>query len=77
MQSELRHRRPVEPLRLRCCFVMPALLLEVSNLPVPSIWSLLPCLVRDCSSELPRTAVSPPRHVQCPLVLPRRRNDHG
>ena len=77
MQSELRHRRPIEPLCLRCCFVTPALLLGVSNLPVPLIWLLLPCLARDCSSELLRTAVSPPRHVQRPLVLPRRGDTHG
>jgi hypothetical protein len=53
MQSELRHRRPIKPLRLRRCFAMLVLLLEVSNLLVPLIWSLLPCLACDCSSELP------------------------
>jgi hypothetical protein len=76
VQSELRHRRPVEPMRLRRCFAMPALVLEVSNLLVPLIWSLLPYLAYDCSPELPRAAVSPPRRVQRPLVLPRRREAH-
>jgi hypothetical protein len=33
----VRHRRPVEPMRLRRRFAMPALMLEVSNLPVPLI----------------------------------------
>jgi hypothetical protein len=77
VQSKLRHRRPVEPLRLRRCFATLALLLEVSNLLVPLIWSLLPCLARDCSPELPRATVSPPRRVQRPLVLLRRRDAHG
>ena len=77
MQSELHHCRPVEPLRLRRCFATPALLLEVSNLPVPLIWLLLPCLARDCSPELPRAAISLPRRVQRPLVLPHRRDVHG
>jgi hypothetical protein len=76
VQSELHHHRPIEPLRLRRCFATPALLLEVSNLSVPLIWPLLSCLARDCSLELPRAAVSPPRHVQRPLVLPRRREAH-
>jgi hypothetical protein len=34
-------------------------------------------LARDCSPELPHAAVSPPRCVQCPLVLPRRCDAHG
>jgi hypothetical protein len=54
-----------------------ALSLKVSNLPSPLIWSLLPWLARDYSLELPRAAVSPPRRVQRPLVLPRRRDAHG
>jgi hypothetical protein len=33
--------------------------------------------MRDCSPELPCAAVSPPRSVQRPLVLPRRRDAHG
>jgi hypothetical protein len=74
---EPRHHRPVEPLRLRRRFATPALLLEVSNLHVPLIWSLLPCLARDCSPELLRAAVSPPRRVQRPLVLPHRHEGHG
>jgi hypothetical protein len=77
VQSELRYCRPVEPVRLRRCLATLALLLEVSNLLVPLIWSLLPCLARDCSPQLPHTAVSPPRRVQRPLVLPRRRDAHG
>jgi hypothetical protein len=77
VQSELRHHRPVEPLRLRRCFATPALLLEVSNVLVPLIWPLLPCLVCDCSPELPRAAVSPPRRVQRSLVPPRRCEGHG
>jgi hypothetical protein len=76
VQSELRHHRPVEPLRLRRCFTTPTLLLEVSNLPMPLIWSLLPCLARDCSPELPRAVVRPPHRVQRPLVLPHRRDAH-
>jgi hypothetical protein len=55
----------------------PVLPLEVSNLPAPLFWSLLPWLARDCSPELPRVAVSPPRRVQRPLVPPRRRDAHG
>jgi hypothetical protein len=77
MQSELHHCRPVKPLRLHRCFATPTLLLEVSNLPMPLIWSLLPCLARDCSTKLPRAAVSPPCRVQRPLVLLRRRDAHG
>jgi hypothetical protein len=42
----------------------------------PLIRSLLPWLARDCSLELPRAAVNPPRRVQRPLVLPRRRDAH-
>jgi hypothetical protein len=57
--------------------VTPALPLEVSNLLAPLIRSLLHWLARDYSPELPRTAVSPPRRVQHPLVLPRRRDAHG
>ena len=76
-QPELRHRRPVASLRHRSYPVTPALPLEVSNLPAPLIWLLLPWLARNCSSELPRAAVSPPRRVQRPLVLPRRRDAHG
>jgi hypothetical protein len=77
MQPELRHRRPVASLRHHRCPMTPALPLEVSNLPTPLIWSLLPWLARDCSSELPRAAVSLPWRVQRPLVLPRRRDAHG
>jgi hypothetical protein len=76
-QPEPHRRRPVISLRLRCCSVTPALPLKVSNLPVPLIWSLLLCCSRDCSPELSRTAVSPPRRMQRPLVLPRRHESHG
>jgi hypothetical protein len=73
-QPELRHRRPVASLCLRRCPVPPALPLKVSNL----LASLFPCvlhwLTRNCSPELPHAAISPPRHVQRPLVLPGR---HG
>jgi hypothetical protein len=55
----------------------PALPLEVSNLPMPLIWPLLPWLARDFSLELLRAADSLPRRVQCPLVLPRQRDAHG
>jgi hypothetical protein len=57
----VRHRRPVEPLRLYRCFATPALLLEVRNLPVPLLWSSSLDSSRDCSPEQPSAAVSPPR----------------
>jgi hypothetical protein len=57
--------------------VTPALPLKVSNMLAPLIWSLLLCCSRDCSPELSRAAVSPPRRVQRPLVLPCRREGHG
>jgi hypothetical protein len=76
-QPELRHRRPVEPLRLRRCFATPALLLEVSNLPAPMIWSLLPWLARDCSPKQSSAAVSPLRHGLRSLVPPRQCEGHG
>jgi hypothetical protein len=68
---------PVASLCHRRCPVTPALPFVVSNLTVPLIWPLPPWLTRDCSPELPCTAVSPPRRVQRPLVLPRRRDAHG
>jgi hypothetical protein len=77
VQPELRHRHRVVSLRLRRCPVTPALPLEVSNLPAPINWLLLPWLARDCSPELPRAPISLPRRVQRPLVLPRRRDAHG
>jgi hypothetical protein len=77
VQPELRHRRPVASQCHRRCPATPTLPLEVSNLLAPLIWSLLPWLARDCSLELPHTAISPPRRVQRPLVLPHRRNAHG
>jgi hypothetical protein len=77
VQPELLRRRPVASLRLRRCPVTPALPLKVSNPPAPLIWSILLCCSRDCSLELSRAAVSPPRRVQRLLVLPRRRDAHG
>ena len=76
-QPELRHRRPVASLCLRRCPVPPALPLKVSNLPAPLFPCVLHWLARNCSPELPRAAVSPPRRVQRPLVLPRRRGALG
>jgi hypothetical protein len=72
-QPELRHRCPVASLCLRRCPVPPALPLKVRNLPVPLFPCVLYWLARNCSPELPRAAVSPPRRVQRPLVLPHRR----
>jgi hypothetical protein len=76
-QPEPRRCCPVVSLCLRHCSVTPALPLKVSNPPAPLIWSLLLCCSRDCSSELSRAAVSPPRRVQRSLVLPRQREGHG
>jgi hypothetical protein len=76
-QPELRHSRPVEPLCLRRCFTTPALLLEVSNLPAPLIWSLLHWLARDCSPEQSSAAVSPLRRGLGSLVPLRRYEGHG
>jgi hypothetical protein len=76
-QPELRQRRPFTSLRHRRCPVTPALPLEVSNLPMPLIRSLLPWLAHYCSLELPHAAISLPRRVQRPLVLPRRCDAHG
>jgi hypothetical protein len=73
----VRHRRPVEPLRLCRRFATPALLLEVSNLPVPLIWSSLLYSSCDYSPEQSSTAVSPPRCGLRSLVPPRRCEGHG
>jgi hypothetical protein len=76
VQLELRHRRPEASLRLRRCPVTPALPLKVSNLLAP----LFPCLLswssHDCSPELIRAAVSPPRRGLHPLVPLRQRDAH-
>jgi hypothetical protein len=64
----VRHRRPVEPLCLRRCFATPALLLEVSNLPVPLTWSSSLYSSRDCSPEQSSVAVSLPRRGLRSLV---------
>jgi hypothetical protein len=71
------HRRPVEPLRLRRCFATPALLLEVSNLPVPLIWSSPLYSSRDCSLEQSSAVVSPLLRGPRPLVPLRQREGHG
>jgi hypothetical protein len=76
MRSRSPPPSPRRALAHRRSFVTPALLLEVSNLLVPLIWSLLPCLARYCSPKLPRAAVSLPRRVQRPLVLPHWREAH-
>jgi hypothetical protein len=55
----------------------PALPLKVSNIPVPLLPYVMHWLASNCSPELPRAAVSPPRRVQRPLVLPRRRGALG
>jgi hypothetical protein len=73
----VRHRRLVESLRLRRCFVTPALLLEVSNLLVPLIWPSSLYSSRDCLPEQPSIAVSPPRRGLRSLVPPRRCEGHG
>jgi hypothetical protein len=67
-QPELRHHRPVASLCLRRCPVPPAFPRKVSNLLVPLFPCVLHWLARNCSPELPRAAVSPPRRVQRPLV---------
>jgi hypothetical protein len=71
------HRRPVEPLRLHRCFATPALLLEVSNLPVPLIWSSSLYSPRDCSPEQSSAAVSLPHRGLRSMVPPRRCEGHG
>jgi hypothetical protein len=73
----VRHRHPVEPLRLRRRFATPALLLEVNNLPVPLIWLSSIYSSRDCSPEQSNAAVSPLCHGLCPLVPLRQRVGHG
>jgi hypothetical protein len=73
----VRHHRPVEPLRLRRRFATPALLLKVSNLPVPLIWLSSLYSSRDCSPEQSSAAVSPLRHGLRPLVPLRQRVGHG
>jgi hypothetical protein len=73
----VRHRRPVNPLRLHRCFATPALLLEVSNLPVPLIWSSLLYSSRDCSPEQSSAAVSLLRRGLRPLTPLRQREGHG
>jgi hypothetical protein len=57
-QPELRRRHPVASLCLRRCPVPPALPLKVSNLLAPLFPCVLHWLARNCSPELPRTAVS-------------------
>jgi hypothetical protein len=73
----VRHHRPIEPLQLRRCFATPALLLEVSNLPMPLIWSSPLYSSRDCSPEQSSAAVSPLRRGLRPLAPLRQREGHG
>jgi hypothetical protein len=73
----VRHRCPVEPLCLHRCFATPALLLEVSNLPMPLIWLSPICSSRDCSPEQSGAVVSLPRRGLRSLVPSRRCEDHG
>jgi hypothetical protein len=67
----------VSSLRHHHCLVTPSLPLEVRNLPAPLISCVLPSCSRDCSPEHSGAAVSPPRRVQRPLVLLRRRGALG
>jgi hypothetical protein len=76
-QPEPRHRCPVESLRLRHCFVTPALPLKVSNPPVPLIWSSPLCCSRDFSPEQSSVAVSPPCRGLRSLVPLCQREGHG
>jgi hypothetical protein len=76
-QPEPRRHRPVVPPHLRRPPRTPEFELEVSNLPVPLIRPLPPWLARDCLPKLRHAAVSPPRRVQRPPVLLRRRDAHG
>jgi hypothetical protein len=73
----VRHRCLVEPLRPHRCFATPALLLEVSNLLVPLIWSSPLYSSRDCSPKQSSAAVSPLRRGLRPLVPLRQREGHG
>jgi hypothetical protein len=73
----VRHRRPVKPLRLHCCFATPVLLLEVSHLHVPLIWSSPLYSSRDCSTEHSSAIVSPLCRGLRPLVPLRQRDGHG
>jgi hypothetical protein len=77
----LRSRSPppslVEPLHRRRCFATLALLLKVSNLPVPLIWLSSLCSSCDCSPEQSSAAVSPLCRGLRPMVLLRQRVGHG
>jgi hypothetical protein len=77
MQPELRHCSPEASLCLRRCPVTPVFPLKVSNLPAPLFPCVLPWSSRDCSLELIRAAVSPPRRGLRPLVSPCRLCAHG
>jgi hypothetical protein len=77
VHTELRRRRPEASLRLRRCPDTPVFPLKVSNLPAPLFPCLLPWSLRDCSPELIRAAVSPPRSGLHPLVSPCRLCAHG
>jgi hypothetical protein len=73
----VRHRHPVEPLRLCRCFATPALLLEVSNLLMPLIWLSSLYSSRDCSPEQSSAAVSLLRRGLRRLVPLCQREGHG
>jgi hypothetical protein len=75
--TRVHHRHPIKPLRLHPCFATPALLLEVSNLPVPLIWLSSLYSSRDCSPEKSSAAVSPLCRGLRSLVPPRQREGHG
>jgi hypothetical protein len=76
VQPELRHRGPEASLRLCRCSITPVFPLKVINLPVPLVPYLLPWSSRNCSLELIRAAVSPPRCGLRPLVPLRQRDAH-
>ena len=73
----VRHRHPVEPLRLCRCFATPALLLEVSNLLMPLIWLSSLYSSRDCSPEQSSATVSLLRRGLRRLVPLCQREGHG
>jgi hypothetical protein len=77
MQPESAIVAPSIPLCLRRCFATPTLLLEVSNLLVPLIWSSPLYSSRDCSPEQSSVVVSPLCGGLRPLVPLRQREGHG
>jgi hypothetical protein len=77
VQPEPRCRRSQAPSHPRRPPSPPEFALEVSNLLTPLVRLLMPFCPRDCSPELVGAAISLPRRVQRPLVLPRQREAHG